>query len=134
MRRSPSPVAWVVFWIAVTLIAVLLPSPREWGAFGEWFSPHFDKIRGVAQPAAHFVLMAAIAFSLVMALAARPPLVAWAAATVTCLLLSGIFEWLQTLLPVEFARDADLSDIVSSLLGAMVGSGLAVWFQKHQTE
>lgn len=133
MPRRPRPFVWLSFWIVLTLIAVLLPSPREWGAFGEWVSPHFDKVRGIIQPAAHFFLMAAIAAALTTVLAARPPLVTFAVATLVAVALSILFEFFQTLLPETFGRDADPSDVLSSMLGAMAGSALALLFRRKNS-
>jgi VanZ family protein len=122
-------------WLAVALLMFLAPSPREWGEFGHRISPFYDKIKSVFQPAVHVVLMASMALLCMHIFRRQAVLAASILSFGIVLVLAAVFEGLQSLLPSDFSRRADLADMIPSAAGAMMGcmSGLgARLFRTHK--
>jgi len=122
-------------WMGVTLVALIIPAPREWGVLGERISPYYDLVRPVLQPAAHVVLMFVMAWILMHCFSARSVPVAVLLSLLICLFLAIAFEGVQHMLPVSFGRAADWDDVVFSLSGAGAGCLFSLflgWFRPHQ--
>ncbi len=111
----------IMIWGVVALTILLVPAPREWGAFGQWVSPYYDRVQHRLEPAVHISLMATIAIILMHGMRSSRAATAVARTMVISLLLAIVLEGLQFFLPTEFARKCDMRDLVPSMIGIVAG-------------
>jgi len=114
---------WLIItvWLLIILSLLLVPAPREWGAFGEWIRPHYDHVKDVLQPIAHVVLMAVLATLFMRCFSHKRKWVSIVFSFGISMLLACAFECTQFALPRDFARRFDVSDIVFSGVGVLAG-------------
>ena len=120
--RQLKQIGWLVLgWLVIALVVLLAPSPREWGTLGHRISPFYDDIKSVLQPAVHIVLMASMAALCMHIFRQQTVPVAAGLSFAIVIALAAVFEGLQSLLPLGFARRGDLADMIPSAAGALMG-------------
>lgn len=122
---------WVItaVWLLVPLGMLLAPAPREWGVFGKWISPYYDRVQSVIQPAAHVLLMAVCSILFIRGFAHRTIMVAVLYSFGLAVVFAATLEMLQSILPSGFARRCDVGDLIPSVIGATVGCIIGILFR-----
>ena len=111
----------ISIWLLIALVVLLVPAPREWGAFGHWVSPYYDRIQHVFEPAVHISLMIIITILLMHVFKNRTTILAFVYTLGLGFCLAVMLEGLQSLLPAGFARKCDLLDLIPSSIGLLAG-------------
>lgn len=119
----------IAFWMLIALTVLLVPAPREWGAFGHWVSPYYDQVQSVFEPAVHIILMSMITILLMHFLMDRTTKAALCITLAAGLCLAVMLEGLQSFLPVKFARKCDLHDLIPSSIGVLTGCLIGLIFR-----
>jgi len=131
MEASRRKKVWVITaaWLLVALGMLLAPAPREWGTFGKWISPHYDQVQSIVQPAAHVLLMAVCSMLFIRIFTHRTIVVAVLYSFGLAVVFAITLEMLQSILPSGFARRCDVDDLIPSVIGAMAGCMIGVFFR-----
>jgi len=128
-RRRKKVWGIIAVWVLVALGMLLAPAPREWGVFGKWISPHYDRIQPILQPAVHVVLMAVFSGLLMLCFTHRALHISLLYSLGLAFALAVAFEMMQSILPVAFARRCDVADLVPAFCGALVGCMVGVFLR-----
>lgn len=126
--------AALAVWGFLTLGILLAPAPREWGAFGKWINSYYDQIRPVLQPAAHIVLMAAGVILFMRYLSHLSPRRAFLISAAMIMLFAVALELLQSVLPIRFARQCDVEDLIPSMIGMLIGGVVGICYNMNNKE
>jgi VanZ family protein len=134
MKKSTSDsnkmiIPLISIWLLGALTVLLVPAPREWGAFGHWVSPYYNRVRYVLEPSVHIILMAMITVLLMHFFKYRSRMRAFVYTLGLGLFLAGTLEGLQSFLPAEFARKCDLLDLIPSSIGILTGCLIGLYIR-----
>jgi VanZ family protein len=115
-------------WIFVVVFLHLAPTSDRWERPVSQFARDISLSKEDGQAVAHVILMAGCAFLLMNSLVIMPKRRAFMVSFVACILLSGLLELMQAVVPSAFRRQCDIADMLPAITGALIGccAGLGV--------